>query len=81
MCLLLLCYRRAKGWTRARVFESHGKCHCRFGARSDFGVFREKHRRTQSKFGQKQTILLLISYFNWYSHKIYMMLNKPFDKY
>jgi hypothetical protein len=25
--------------------------------------------------------LLLISYFNWYSHKIYMMLNKPFDKY
>jgi len=53
MFLLSLCYRRAKGWTGARVFESHGKCHRRFGAGSDFGVFGEKHRRTQSKFEKK----------------------------
>lgn len=53
MFLLSFCYRCAKGWAGARVFESHGKCHSRFGAGSNFGVFGEKHRRTQSKFEKK----------------------------
>lgn len=75
MFLLSLCYRCAKGWARARVFESHGKCHCRFGAGSDFGVFCEKHRRTQSKFGKKLFCYLLVTI-----HKIdKCMLNKQFN--
>lgn len=71
MFLLSLCCRRAKGWAGARVFESHGKCHRRFGAGSDIGVFGEKHRRTQSKFEKKTILLLTSSYsYRYYPNKI-----------
>lgn len=56
-----LCYRRAKGWTGARVFESHGKCHRRIGAGSDTGMLGEKHRRTQSEFEKKLLFCCLLA--------------------
>lgn len=66
-CVCFFFCRIAKRWAGAGVFESNKKCYSRFGTRSDFGVFGEKHRRTQGEF---RSANLFIHTFNMFLYKI-----------